>query len=387
MASQAVFISSVMRGFAPQRQAARSAVELLRLRPVMAEDFGAKAHSSQVACIDGVRQSEVYVLILGERYGYIAASGKSATEEEFDEARRRGIPVLCFVETGTKEPRQEEFLARLKSYEEGYHLGFYDTPTKLKDSIVQALNDLLGNPEIRLLDASGAKAHLDCHSWGAKKTNHEGTWLGAVILPIRQGFDCVSPIDLGKRAVQDEFLKPAMFGDAALFARQLGISHRETEASLIFEQKDEHRHSLIATLEINCDGTLVFGNAIGRSDRQGYSLVRNFVIDEAEVSADLARYFTYANGFYGGLEEGSLLTSFFFGGSLSGLEHKSFGRIPAVEPSGMGMPMHNFCDPLHLPAQPRKISRAKLADAVAEAGEITHLVGRMFRSAGAYYEG
>ena len=38
-----VFISSVMRDFEAEREAARAAVESLRLQPVMAEDFGARS--------------------------------------------------------------------------------------------------------------------------------------------------------------------------------------------------------------------------------------------------------------------------------------------------------------------------------------------------------
>src|SRR4051794_2978374 len=99
-----IFISSVMRDFGDVRLAARQAVESLRQHPVMAEDFGAQPHSSQTACLEGVRASEVYVGIYGGRYGSVARSGVSATEEEFNEARRRGLPILCFEQGGPKEP-------------------------------------------------------------------------------------------------------------------------------------------------------------------------------------------------------------------------------------------------------------------------------------------
>src|SRR5437588_11991224 len=95
--SHRIFISSVMRDFAPERAAAREAVIRLRHKPVMAEDFGAQPVSSQTACLEGVRSSHIYVGIFGPRYGYVAPrSGLAATEEEFNEARRRGLPILCF---------------------------------------------------------------------------------------------------------------------------------------------------------------------------------------------------------------------------------------------------------------------------------------------------
>jgi hypothetical protein len=123
-----VFISSVMKGFSAERQAARKAVESLRMTPVIAEKFGAKPHSSQLACLEGVRASDIYVLILGAKYGFVAQSGLSATEEEYNEARRRGLPVLVFVQNIEREPKQQEFFDRIGGYESGYFPAFFDEP-------------------------------------------------------------------------------------------------------------------------------------------------------------------------------------------------------------------------------------------------------------------
>jgi hypothetical protein len=100
-----VFISSLIGGFEPERQAARRAVETLRYQPIMAEDFGAQPTSPQVACLQGVRDSDLVVLILGERYGAIPpGSSLSATHQEYREARA-SKPVLAFVQQGvTPEP-------------------------------------------------------------------------------------------------------------------------------------------------------------------------------------------------------------------------------------------------------------------------------------------
>ena len=74
-----VFVSSLITGMESIRLAARKAVEILRHAPIMAEDLGAQPNSPQVACLTGLRQSDVVVLILGERYGAEQASGLSAT--------------------------------------------------------------------------------------------------------------------------------------------------------------------------------------------------------------------------------------------------------------------------------------------------------------------
>ncbi len=81
------------------RRSVRSAVTALGHQPVMAENFGAQASSPQVACLDGLRKSDVVVLILGDRYGTVQPSGFSATHEEYREAQGRK-PVLAFVQEG-----------------------------------------------------------------------------------------------------------------------------------------------------------------------------------------------------------------------------------------------------------------------------------------------
>src|SRR5688500_8672162 len=99
-----VFVSSLISGMEPLRRAARDAVAALGHQPVMAEDFGARVSSAQVACLDGIRQADVVVLILGDRYGTVQPSGLSATHEEYRDAKGQK-PVLAFVQDGvTPEP-------------------------------------------------------------------------------------------------------------------------------------------------------------------------------------------------------------------------------------------------------------------------------------------
>jgi hypothetical protein len=74
----------------PFRAGAREAVTQLGHQPVMAEDFGARPMSPQIACLQGVRQSAAVVLILGAAYGAKQASGLSATHEEFVRRRTHG---------------------------------------------------------------------------------------------------------------------------------------------------------------------------------------------------------------------------------------------------------------------------------------------------------
>lgn len=68
-----VFISSLISGMEAERAAVKRAIEVLGHQPVMAEDFGARASSPQVACLAGLRDADLVVLILGPRLHHPAS--------------------------------------------------------------------------------------------------------------------------------------------------------------------------------------------------------------------------------------------------------------------------------------------------------------------------
>lgn len=64
-----VFISSMITGYEAERDAAEAAITVLGHQAVRAEQFTAFAATPQRACLAGVRDAGVVVLILGDRYG------------------------------------------------------------------------------------------------------------------------------------------------------------------------------------------------------------------------------------------------------------------------------------------------------------------------------
>jgi hypothetical protein len=85
-----IFISSVISGFEDLRAAAALAIRSLGHEPVIAENFDAALVSPRVACLGGVREADLVVLILGKSYGAVQTnSGISATHEEWLEAKNR----------------------------------------------------------------------------------------------------------------------------------------------------------------------------------------------------------------------------------------------------------------------------------------------------------
>jgi hypothetical protein len=136
-----VFISSLITGYEPLRDAAATAIAALGHKVVRAEDFPASGASPQSACLAGVRESDVVVLILGDRYGYLQAAGLSATHEEYREARDSKA-VLVFVQQGlSPDPQQAEFIREVQGWEQGHFTATFTEADELRDRVTRALHD------------------------------------------------------------------------------------------------------------------------------------------------------------------------------------------------------------------------------------------------------
>ena len=79
-----VFVSSTLRELAEERRAVRAAIEGLRLAPVMFE-LGARPHPPRDLYRAYLQQSDVFVGIYGDSYGWIApGEDVSGLEDEYD---------------------------------------------------------------------------------------------------------------------------------------------------------------------------------------------------------------------------------------------------------------------------------------------------------------
>jgi YVTN family beta-propeller protein len=95
-----VFVSSTLGELAGERAAVRAAIERLRLTPVMFE-LGARPHPPRDLYRSYLEQSDVFVGIYGESYGWVAPElDISGLEDEY--ALSQGKPTLLYV----KEPAE-----------------------------------------------------------------------------------------------------------------------------------------------------------------------------------------------------------------------------------------------------------------------------------------
>jgi predicted ATPase len=137
-----VFISSTMVELAQERQAVRDAVTRLRLIPVLFE-LGARAHPPRELYRAYLGQSDVFVGIYGERYGWLAPGMEvSGLEDEYDLSA--GMPRLLYVRRSApdREPRLQELIDRMMTGGDA-STTFYDDPAQLGELVSDDLAVLL----------------------------------------------------------------------------------------------------------------------------------------------------------------------------------------------------------------------------------------------------
>lgn len=137
-----VFVSSTLGELAAERRAARTAIEQLRLAPVMFE-LGARPHPPRKLYRSYLEQSDVFVGIYWERYGWIAPGEEiSGLEDEYRLADPR-MPKLIYLKASkAREDRLTELIKQIQLDNTASYLTF-ETEDELREHLVRDLATLL----------------------------------------------------------------------------------------------------------------------------------------------------------------------------------------------------------------------------------------------------
>jgi class 3 adenylate cyclase len=129
-----VFVSSTLGELAPERAVVREAIDALRLTPVMFE-LGARPHPPQDVYRAYLEQSDIFVGLYWQRYGWVAPDMEvSGLEDEF--RLSAGMPRLLYVKepADEREPSLVSLLQQIETEATGCYRPFRD-PAELGDLI------------------------------------------------------------------------------------------------------------------------------------------------------------------------------------------------------------------------------------------------------------
>ena len=147
-----VFISSTSQDLQPERQAIERALRQMRDASIaLMEYFGSLPEQPKDVCLSEVVNSDVYVGVFAQKYGYIdPESCLSMTELEYHAARQHGIPCLIYLKRAgdavgeQEDPAARAKLDRLKTLLKAEHtVTLYNDPENLATRVVLDLHNLL----------------------------------------------------------------------------------------------------------------------------------------------------------------------------------------------------------------------------------------------------
>jgi predicted ATPase len=120
-----VFVSSTLQDLADERAASKEAIQHLRLTPVMFE-AGARAHPPRDLYRAYLAQSDVFIGIYWQRYGWIAPSETvSGLEDEYLLARQ--MPKLVYIKrSDTQDDRLKDLIRRIRDDDKVSYRPFSD---------------------------------------------------------------------------------------------------------------------------------------------------------------------------------------------------------------------------------------------------------------------
>lgn len=315
-----IFISSLISGFEPQRAAARRAITTLRHEPVMAEDFGAQPHSPQIACLQGLRGSDMVVLILGEGYGFVPpGSSLSATYQEYREARETK-PVLAFVQQGISPgPEQAAFIAEVQAWEGGLFRGSFVGLDDLQDGVTRALHDVT---------LANATAPVDEQEMTARATallepeNRNQVMPAMLDLVVVGGprQRILRPAELEAPGLAEQLEQSALYGDSRLFDRTLGTASGLDGSDLILRQERG------AAVRVTEQGSVSLRLPLDepRTSRRSFDPMSGMVIIEEAVQERLGTALEYAAGVIDRIDRTQRLSHLVMAARLSGVEHRGW---------------------------------------------------------------
>lgn len=141
-----VFVSSTIAECAAERAAARDAIRSINHEPILFEDIGARPHPPRDIYKARLEESQIFVGIYKESYGWIAPEMEiSGVEDEFRIATTTGIDRLIYVYQSPtcRDTKLECLIDQAKN--SGITIAFYSDSDQLGDRVRNDLTAVISN--------------------------------------------------------------------------------------------------------------------------------------------------------------------------------------------------------------------------------------------------
>ncbi len=363
MAVPSVFLSSVVVGFEDVRDAAASAIRAVGMYALRSEELSADSANSRRALLDQVAGSEVYLLLLGERYGDYGPVESSPTEDEYSEASRLHKPILVLVQEGPMEERQQQFLDRVRgTWGEGIFYGRFSGAADVGSAVAAALaRHQAGLVE----DAPEAQERALALAGAPERTS--GIAARVAFVPLRRS-TLLDALALDQPELGDDL------ADALRRARavpqRIGIDARVSGEGVLLRGKADSW--VTPTASVAPDGAVTVSGSVAVEGQLGFSAV-----DPERLRTLITRAGAAAQLIFERIDERGEVGQVAVAAAIHGAAHKGYGAS-----SGNSTHVSMSLPEVVIPPAAEIAPRAQLADPEL-ARRIEASIKRIFADAGA----
>jgi hypothetical protein len=313
-----VFVSSVIKDFKEYREACRKGIEKAGGYPVLAEDFPSLSDSPRNACLDGVASCDILIIVIGKRGGWTAPSGKLAVEEEYEEAKRRKMPILAFLQDVEREDDALKFAGRISDYINGHFRLEFDNALDLQEGVENSVLPII---------AQFGKEEADLNFFTEKLRNPYGrddiTMLRFVVSPERRE-EMIDQASLGSNEFKHNILRIGHDPCVGLFVYESSIKTEIgiNEIAFLQDDKDQTKDIInLVRLEITTNGSIIIDLNVTRceEDTSGLGFSDSMVVSERNINKKLQKAFLFSGNFFESKDRFKRYSRMLYNVALSGI--------------------------------------------------------------------
>jgi hypothetical protein len=312
----------VVEGFASYREAARVAIIGAGGKPVLVnEELMASDTSSRNACLDAVESCDIFLLLIGQRGGWHAPSGKLVVEEELERAQLRHLRCLIFIQIGIEQDGDASTLSRhVSDYVNGYFRSTFHNEAELKISIREALKIPLTLAKVPIMDTAALQKSLTI----AKSLIQNQASIRFVLAPQRTE-EVFSPMMIASEDFGERVLQIGHATEFKLFSYYFAKSKPTIENSRFVLTQDGGSNWQSGQQEIRVEigenGTVMLDlNVTPRCERRDDYGVGGILQDD--LSWILSRCFSFVLQLYTTFDPHRRQEAFVWGTALAGSGHR-----------------------------------------------------------------
>jgi hypothetical protein len=278
--------------------------------------------SSRNACLDGVASCDIHIVIVGNRGGFTSPSGKLIVEEEYEEALRKKLYILAFVQDVKHDKEADCFISKVSDYVDGLFRQTFTIPFSLRCAVTKSLEPIIQQYSSLETDVGVIEEKLK----DPYKIDNQ-TSLRFILVPERIG-EIIDPVSLGSQELKQQLFEIGHASNVGLFSYEKPKRHEIGINEIVILQSDEGTYPDSVDevrLELTTTGAIIIDlNVTGRVPRAlRHELSEAMVIIEHDVVAGLGKSFAFAKIFYEVKDPYKRHNRMFYNVALSGLRYKT----------------------------------------------------------------